>query len=281
MQRVCLIVALAALLLLAGCKSSKTVPSHLGDYTNETMPSRQVFDGLANSYSEWQTLSCPLKVEIKEPKRFSVSGNVKVINGEVINVSLRVLGMEVGALYMDADSVIITSRLQKMAYAESTKDIMHKANFTLADVQSLFLGQVFEPQGGTIEPSDFKNFALSRDSQGVSLSCKKAKNNISWDFNCSLPTAEGTVPVLKSVSVAGLGKELKIAYNNHTSSEAGMIAQVMNAKTELKNRKVEIQTQLSVNKAQWNTPLTVSKPKISAGWTKISTEQLLSLLKKL
>lgn len=161
-----LAVAAAGLLLATACGSAKKNTKTGAYQAAETRPEepRNTIEGefaaLANSYVDWTDVSLPVKVQLNQPKRLSVSGTAKMVRGKALSVSLRIFGIEVGSMYADQDSVIVIAKFNNMYCSESLSQITATYGLTLADLQSVLLGQVFTSGNGRLSSSKFKKYKV-------------------------------------------------------------------------------------------------------------------------
>lgn len=129
--------------MLVSCHSKKNISST--DYTEES--------------SEWTTLYAPLNINIEKPSPMSLSTRATMKNGEYIHLSMRFLGMEVAAAYIDNDSIFFVDKYHKYIFAEPLTEVLGQkySNLNIADIQNIFLGrtQVNDNPNGKITTSDF------------------------------------------------------------------------------------------------------------------------------
>lgn len=145
MKSILYILAAMLALTLGACHSSRTAnaPGALAD-------SRQ---------PDWTTLYSNIDVSLTAPATMGVSGRATMRRGEYIHVSMRFFGMEVAALYLDADSAYFVDKYHRYLFAEPLKALLG-ADYdylTLADIQSVILGQKLLPENGAVTtvPSGF------------------------------------------------------------------------------------------------------------------------------
>lgn len=123
---------LASTLTLTGCRSSKTVtPDTAGVQTVAT----------AESAHTWQNVYMPVKVELLQPQKFSISGRATMVADKYMLISLRFFGMEVGQIYVDTDSATVALRQpQKICLQQPVAAAMAVTGVSLSDVQEALLG---------------------------------------------------------------------------------------------------------------------------------------------
>ncbi len=147
-----LAVAAVGLLLATACSTTKKTSKgegyqHAGAPTEEHRNTVEgEFAALAQSYTDWNSVSMPLKVQINQPKRLNVSATAKMVHGKALAVSLRVFGIEVGSLYADNDSVIVVAKFNNMYCKESMSYITRTYGLTLADIRAVLPGRGIYPR---------------------------------------------------------------------------------------------------------------------------------------
>lgn len=129
------------------------------------------FDAMVDAYRDWNTVEIPVKVDIKSPAKFSLSGRMYMKNRCFIQLSMRMLGFEVASMYMDNDSIYCVDKVHKIAVVEGMDKVKVQTGLDIAQLQSLLLGRVFVPG------DDSK---LSRKSKGVTINEKVVSPTSGW-----------------------------------------------------------------------------------------------------
>ncbi len=158
MNRIYVTAGLIVLLLLAGCKGKQMLP------TQQVVSSevKSNFESLIASYPQWETFSSKgdVAVGIGAGKSMDASMQVKMIRGEALQISVRVLlGIEVARVVVTTDSVFLLNKMKQQFFAESL-DTMSKQLATplsLMTIQDALLGRIFllDSKGNNYRLSDF------------------------------------------------------------------------------------------------------------------------------
>lgn len=285
-------VALGVALLAASCSSKKDAVTQ-NTYTPEkqtpqTNPAQTVYTAMTESYRNWNTLSVPVKINLEQPKRISLSGTAKMINDQAVNISLRMLGLiEVAQIYIDADSTVIVSKPMSLYCTESTARLASVAGIDIADIQCLLLGRAFLPGNGAATPGSFKKFTAQKNSslkvtgaEVFDFSPAKSSEKLKWTYTVVAP-AEGT-PSLGAVNLTadGTGTVLT-AYATPQATEAGPVSPQCSAEAQAGKHKFTASLVWSLDRAKWNSALTIAKPTIPKGARRVTVEKALEMLKKL
>lgn len=92
------------------------------------------------SKAEWQDLRMPVRVALSEPMSFSMSGNATMLRDSIINISMRVIGMEVAVIQLNTDSMYIVDKFHKYYFAEPLSAVLGSHIMPVADIQDIILG---------------------------------------------------------------------------------------------------------------------------------------------
>lgn len=144
-----LLILLPAMLLMAGCSSSRrqamsptggnlSAPVAVAEVSQRISALAAGADAMA-----WQSLSVPVSVKVHDSGLPKVSGTLTLVRDREIRLSLRFLGMEMGALSVTADSIRGYLKMQKLYLSESTADIAGGFPLTVGNLQSLLTGALF------------------------------------------------------------------------------------------------------------------------------------------
>lgn len=278
-----LAVAAAGLLLVTACGTSKK--SQKGYIPAEATPEggRNTIEGefvaLARSYTDWIDVSMPVKLQVSQPRRISVSATAKMIRGKALSISMRVFGIEVGSLYADNDSVVIVAKFNDMYCQESLAKFTQTYGLTLADMQAAVLGQAFTPGSGRLSEGDIKQYNIDLGENSISLTPKKHPKGLSWTFAAVLSSE--TAPLLRTLTVNAAGySPIICAYGTAQPSGAGMVSPWVNIGTRVGKHDIDATMTWELSRAKWDTGLTLNKPRIPAGCRRISAAKVLDILKK-
>lgn len=276
--------AAVALLLITSCstakKSSKGEAYQAGNADAAKQGSvESEYRALAQSYTPWQDVTVPLKVQVMQPSKLSASATAKMIYDKSVSVSVRFLGLEVASLYADNDEIILVSKFNGMYCQESMATFTSTFGLSLADLQALVLGQVFSPGSGRLGDDGRKKFDIELGTEAMTLTPKKMQKGLTWTFATSL--SGSSEPSLRSLIVSAAGHEpIVAAYGTAQSSAAGNVAPWVNISTTIDRRTVDATLTWSLEKAKWNTGVSLSKPKIPSGARRVTAVQLMEMLKK-
>lgn len=161
------IVIVVITLLMTGCRSGKEAA--------RTEPA-----------ATWSTFSAPVKLQLESPKRFSLSGRATLVRDKSIYISLRMLGMEVGTVYVTPDSVFATEKLHRYIVRESLSKALEGHDIPFAELQDLLIG---EQSAATAQLARALNYTAETDGSGrltvsASLQLKKpVAGKLIWNLD--------------------------------------------------------------------------------------------------
>jgi hypothetical protein len=153
--------------------------------------------------TQWHDVYMPVKVKLTSPMSMSLSGRATIVRDSLVNVSMRVLGMEVAVVNMTPDSVVFVDKYHKYLFAESLHSLMGSHNLSLGDIQDIILGlkpnaplnQLSFNNPGSEKPvtvsfSDFVETPAGNISQTVAVEAPLSKSEVAAELIWSASSAE-------------------------------------------------------------------------------------------
>ncbi|MCM1484563.1 MAG: DUF4292 domain-containing protein, partial [Muribaculaceae bacterium] len=166
-----IILCAAVAILLSACGASKQ--SAAGSRQSESMSTVNVGDA-ASTFREvilsahpWQKLRVPMQVSVESPVQAGMSGVAVMERGKSINLSLRVLGMEVAVLYLTGDSIIVLDKWNKRYVAEDLTKFLGSFPINISNVQDLLLGRPFLLGSDVLTTIDISKFEFENTNSGM------------------------------------------------------------------------------------------------------------------
>lgn len=273
-----------AVALLSSCGSRRaTVAPDYGDASGLEVntDAKTDFAALAQSYTLWESVTMPVRVSMTSPKSFSISGTMKMRQGESILVSMRMFGMEVASAYADNDSVLIYAKAMNLYYSAPVAELSEKYGITLANIQSILLGQVFVPGAPALNASDIKEFKFDKkENAAFSFYPKKTPADIGWSYSAIRIGDEAPVLVGMEITPAA-GHPVLCTFTGHEATGAGMAAGNISVTTGINGKDVAVELTPTLSKARWNDTQAIKPPKISSKARRVNSDELYKMLKKL
>lgn len=272
--------ALTLVFATSGCRSSKSV-SATGQSATDTAISRdasveQRYKSLVTScYREWSTLSVPVKIELSKPKHFSISGRAYMERNKSVLISLRFLGMEVGTIYVDNDSLFITEKIHKYYVAEGVKSLLGGYPLTVADLQSLLIGQPFMAGKGPFTKADRKNLYIcdAPVSSTWTITPPPPADGINYTFSFSMSNDR-----LERLTVTTDDYlPATVVYSDGSPTPAGSVNSVMNIAATAAKTPIAVSLKWNFRNAEWNSP-DLRQWKRPKGYTRLKQKDIINML---
>lgn len=255
--------------LLSSCSTQKKVTKQI-DYTSTELTLPQRYKYLVDGYAEWKNLYIPVKLKLNSPQKMSVSARVTMQRDESILFSLRVLGMEVGNVFITTDSIFAVDKIHNYFLAESLKSVFKNYDLTIADIQNILLGQAFMEGHGSLDKGMRKKVVLDENVEQWTITPKKQPENINYFF-----TLTKTDNQLSKLSVKHINyPQVECSYSGMVESVAGFVARNTTIDGMLGKTHLNAVIEWNQKSADWNytKERTWSAPK---NYTRISAEQLI------
>lgn len=268
-------------LLLSGChahKSTQTVPGNISPIPESTASTAQLFEQISDTYDTWTDLYAPITLRLESPKSVSVSGRATMVCGKEIYISLRVLGMELGVIYINESKVYAVDKIHKQYVEEDLTALLHGVDITISDVQNIMLGRLTTFGKGTITAADADDFTfLSADSDWILTPVKQIKGT---ELNYIASKTEP--PVLKDISLHMPGKGvLDCSYTDITDTPAGMVAATLRMLAPLGKTEARASIEWNLNDAKWNEGRSANFKIPASSYKKIDINTLFKSISKI
>ena len=274
-----LLISLFASVGLASCGSSKpstrTAPVDQSVSSGVSLQGR--YQALTSAYREdWTTVKLPVSVEVRKPKDLSLSGQLTVVRGQGMTLSMRVLGFEAANVTLLGDSVYAVLKVPKKIYvAESVSQLLAGFPATQSNVESLLLGHLFLLGKAPLTASSSKGYTLAEIPGGWSLTADQTPAGVSYRFN----VADGLPPELKTLEVNVGTRKMAIGYDGWTATDAGPAAEAIALSTSLNKAAIDASLTLNYSGATWNKSQTIKRPS-TKGYTRMKSSDIIKILSK-
>jgi Domain of unknown function (DUF4292) len=137
----------ATVLMFSGCQGSKMA---LESSTPLTVLSSGAIQKLEKNAFKYSEMSLKIKVDYNDGNlQQGFNMNIKMIRDSAIWASISAFGIEISRAYVTADSFKMIDRLRKQYVSGNLSELKQytKQEFTLAQLQDLFIGNAFYPTG--------------------------------------------------------------------------------------------------------------------------------------
>lgn len=270
----------AIAIAISGCRSQKdaaatSATENIGNgYTKQT-PLADRYPTLVDSYKEWATVSVPVKIELNEPKRFSISGRAYMDRDKSVLLSLRMLGLEVATVYIDNDSIFITEKLHKYYVAEDVESLLAGYPVTVGDLQSMLLGQAFVAGKGRIDKRESNMMSLSSVPTGGSwaITPPSPAEGIGYTF-----TISDSDNRLESLTVTIEDHHpTSVIYTHPAQSPAGAVNGRLEISSHAAKKPISASMKWNFKGAEWNTA-DLRQWKRPKGYTRLKRSDIINVL---
>lgn len=262
--------------IISSCGSSKqaTIPSQAED--RQTLDLR--YDALVTTYGEWENVYVPIKLQLTEPSKFSISGRMRMIKGKSIDISLRMLGFEIGRIFASADSVYAIDKINKRYLAEALPSIINNVLPASAEViQDMLIGRAFIIKKGTLDQTMRNDVKLTSDSINMAWFIKpivQINEGEAYGFRAN---ATNNIDLFAAGS-STIGVVATCAYSGHIDIDnVGIVASniFIDIMTIKKSTKAEIKW--SWDDAKWNQEITSATFSIPKGYKRLNGTDILKM----
>ena len=235
---------------------------------------RSAFRNLTAGYTGWNTVEVSFKVNIDKPVRMSASGRAYMTRGRDIYLSMRMLGMEVANMYITADSVFASEKLNRHYVAEPIRSILADTGLTVNDIQDILLGRAFIPGSGTLKASDAGALSLTTADGMMLITPVRQPAGYEFGYLADIdsrsitnlvvePAGQQPIQCLYAspLTVKGIGSVNNAMTINATASKTPIEASIA--------WRYDDAGTTGVKSARWKTP---------KGYTRVTASQLLKML---
>ncbi len=265
-------------MMLAGCSTSKPrqsqtiTPSEKSQGSKMTFAER--FDTIVDQYKDYNCFTAQFKLSVNAPQQISFSGRAYIERNKSIYLSLRKFGMEVARLYVANDSLVAVDRFNKRYVAESLKDVLANCPITIGNIQSLLIGQVFEPGDNKPRASHFDIDRQSENSQWIAL-----PKGMPAGLEAGYVFSDETDSLL-AFAVKGGATIFLTRYLEYYSSPVGPLSGDVDIRVQGIKIPLEITIDWTWNGSVWNKPSEMKQfVTPDRGYQQIAAGDLLKLLK--
>lgn len=243
------------LLSLTACKSTRNIEKNTisaenskprtTTITNKQSTATIVAQKVLSHHINKDAISANAKVKISGigGKDLSVNGKLQMKRNNVVRISLRFLGMEVGLLEFTPQDVLVIDRFNKQYVRASYNEVsfLKQANIDFYSLQSLFWNELFLPGKHELAATDLKSFLLSEENneyiltpnstpkltykfytdetsaliQRIKVHGKSTSDKGEFGFNyANFRNLNGQLfPTVMDMNVTGVGKDIALSLN--------------------------------------------------------------------
>lgn len=267
-----IIILLAATALLSGCRSTKGTTGQTPDNQQTgTVVEGDLFSRLTANYKPWTDVSVPVNIRLTRPTKFSISGRANLVRGKSIDISLRMLGFEMGRAFVTNDSAFVVVKPQRIYMAESLKELTKYVSFTAENIQDLLLGRPFLLGRPTLAGADRSLVEIETFDNGSLIKPRKQPSMANYGYAAGV---EELVTKLIIVSSDNDIFKAEVTYGPHAdNTPAGALAADTEVNIATPKASFEAAFAWKWNNAKWNSGAT-SDFSIPNGYKRVKATDL-------
>lgn len=232
------------------------------------------FAAMTSAYGLWQDVQMPVRATIRSPFSISASGRLTMVQGKLIHISVRLLGMEVAVMQVTPDSVFVVDKFHRYLIAEPTEKLTARTGLTVGDMQNALLGRAFLPGQGAATASMSSRLTLGEEDGMLSIAPADAPAGYTWRMHAAT-LDDGRVALADlTVSVDGQAPATAAYTPAAQLSPIGAIATAVDLRASVASKKIDARLSYTADQARWNTGTTPSLPSLR-GYTRVSAATLL------
>lgn len=272
------VAAVALPVMFAGaCGSSKKAVSDGGSYVPTTKASAlpaENFAAMVDSYTPgWQRVKVDVNVALTAPSNLSVSGRLTMERGKSIGLSMRMLGMEVAALYVTTDSITLVDRWHRRYLKEDYKRFLAGLPMDIDNVQDIFMGRLFKAGQSEVAASSASDFDFEGDAGMWVCAPKDMPTDVEYAFVCA-----GQL-LSQFQAKAGRGSAY-IDYMAPVVTPYGPMTTQLQTNALVGGKKVALTITFKPSGAVWNDDVVITQPSVGRSYSRVDGSSVLKSLGK-
>lgn len=266
-------------LVMSGCSSNKGAVSSTGKDSGKVVAqggAPGMLREVISAQLPWEKLRMPLTVNLESPTSIGLSGTASMERGKSINISMRVLGMEVAVLYLTPDSVTVLDKWNKRYVSEGLKKFLGDFPVNMYNVQDVLLGRAFILGQEALTSMDLQQMDFETNgTDRWACQPKNAPANSQYAFVFMNN-------ILESMVAGIVGKEpVKFRYSEPELTRFGPMAGQISFSASAKKKPIIGSLTWNFDKCKWNSEVDIRPVSIPRGYSKIEASDILRGITKL
>lgn len=271
LKNITIVGSLILIFMLSGCRSAKSPVTP--DYSGTKMTLTQRAEFVIAGYQPWEEINLPVKVAVKEPTKVSVSGRIYMRRDKDIYITLRVLGMEVANMYVNADSVFVTDKLHKYYIAESISDIFAGASLTIGDIQDALLGRAFVNNRGTLSDNLIKDVTIAQEEDNTWTITPRSRINNKIEYQFRFDDSDNS---LLSLVFNVAGKLYGCSYSSPVTVDNNRFMEKLEVKATVGKKNIDATLSFDFDKVKWEVPSS-ARWRLNDSYKRLTPQALIKL----
>jgi len=269
------------IVLFNGCKSARqaqsTTSSVIAGYGTDSLPDDVMtcFSCVVDRYGEWERLRIPVNLNLRSPKSASIGGTAIMERDKSVLISLKFIGMEVGALYVTTDSILVVDKVKKRYFLDSTSRLLGGFPVSISNLQDMLLGRAFRLGVSRLSSAKSYDGELEFVSGSVPRSWifipADAPDGIDYGFTFS-PS-----DMLGALVIDVMGKvPVMCRYGAVANTPFGPFSKTFSV--EAMAGKVDATLEWNFSKARWNSDVDLRNISVTSKYTRIEVADVSKIL---
>lgn len=221
----------------------------------------------------WSKVKVPMTLSLVSPASVSASGTLTMERGESIAISLRVLGMEVAAVYLTGESVTVVDRWNKRYVQEDLSKFLAGFPVDMCNVQDILMGRLFEAGKKNLTESSAGDFIFETEGDVWACQPRNQSELYSYAFAATLTT------LMHLEAAAGSGAA-SVEYSAPFETIHGPMATGLKVKSLVKKKNLELNIEYKSGKATWDDDVKIQPFTPPNNYTKVDASSVLKGLSK-
>ncbi len=281
MSKFSIAIALAAVLVATtACHSAqKAVSAETRANTESTKVeadwSKSAYNPLtaAAAAKEWTDFSASGNITVGTTSNLSSTMQLKMVRGKSISISIRpILGIEMGKLFIDKDSVTIVDKYHSIYMRESVGQFLGN-DISLNALQNLLLSRPFDLSDGGFSVVNAHHFTATDPDSNNGWEMRP-KATVSSAFSYVFNMFENNIS--KFIVTLANGRAYTLNFGNYKQVSSDTIATDINARIEVSATVVQLDIRYTKS-LKWNSGI-VDSISIPAGAQRYSFAQIMKSL---
>ncbi len=164
------------------------------------------------------TVKC--RVAVDAPQGLSFSGQATMKRGSWIHFSLRMIGMEVAAAWINNDSILVVDKFHRRYISQPLDALFRDTGVDVGDLQDFLTGRMFLAGIGSLTRSDASRFRFIEDAAGMLMLPVRQPEKYEYGFIAS--TQEAALAAA-SVEIPQKAQGV-VTYSDFTATPGGRFA---------------------------------------------------------
>lgn len=266
-----ILLAIIAVISITGCRSQKDTATGKSEIS-----AVNDFVSMVDSYTPWQKIRVPFTLKLLSPQKFSIGGTAVFDRGNMVNMSMRMLGLEVAVLQITPDSLTFVEKMNRQYLTVPVAKALGGLDASIDNIQDLLTGRAFILGADSLSASMKDLFTIRRDKPGQPwlLIPRRQPEAASYSFAIA-PT--GALSILSVETSAG--QQANATYTSTDAADGhGALASSILVTTRFNNKDLQLMVEWDFSRARWDGEVETKNLTIGRGYRPLDINALIKSL---